>query len=57
MKRKIIFKQNDKIINMVELNERNEDHIKACIKYPSQTFKSKKGKGSYTRKNKYKSTY
>ena len=54
MNRKIVFKENDKVIKTIEIKERNEDHIDACRKYPSQVFKKKKGKGSYTRKNKHK---
>lgn len=57
MKRRIVFKANDKVVKMVEVNVRDESHIATCVKYPSQTFKARKGKGSYTRKSKYGIAY
>jgi len=56
MKQQIKIKQGDKVI-VGETNLRDEDHLRACIKYPSLVYKPKKGKGSYTRKPKYKEEY
>ncbi len=57
MKRKLIIKQNGKIIKELECEVRDISHLNACINYPSQVYKKKKGKGSYTRKEKYKKDY
>jgi len=53
MKQQIKIKQGDKVITG-ETNLRDEDHLKACIKYPSLVFKNKK---RYSRKEKYKRDY
>ena len=34
-----------------------KDHLEAQKRYKSQTFKPKKGKGSFSRKQKYKNDY
>jgi len=53
MKQQIKIKQGDKVITG-ETNLRDEDHLRACIKYPSQVYKNKK---KYTRKEKHKKDY
>lgn len=40
-----------------EVNTRNEMHFEVQKNNRAQVFKSKKGKGSYTRKSKYRETY
>lgn len=55
MKRKIRFV--DKINNKVtekEIEIPNKEHFYAQLSNPSHIFKPKKGKGSFTRKQKYK---
>ena len=53
MKQQIKIKQGNKVI-VGETNLRDEDHLRACIKYPSQVYKNKK---KYTRKEKHKKDY
>lgn len=50
---RIIDTLNNKIIEG-EKTLRDFDHFKSQLKFKSFVFKSKKGKGSYTRKRKYK---
>ncbi len=53
MKRNITIKDGDKEIKG-SVAIRDEEHLKACIKYPSQVWKNKK---KYTRKEKHKKSY
>lgn len=59
MKRKVIFKENvtsngkEMKITETEVEVRDLSHLDAQIRFKSQVFKPKKGKGSYKRKPKY----
>ena len=55
MKRKIrlVDKINNKVIEK-EIEIPNKMHFNAQLSNPSHIFKPKKGKGSFTRKQKYK---
>lgn len=43
-------------IKVEDLHVRNEMHFQTQLSTHAQVFKSKKGKGSYTRKQKHKGT-
>jgi len=60
MKKKLRFVdrtgKQQKIVE-TEIVVRDISHLEAQIKYPSLIQRTKKGKGSYNRKAKYKNTY
>ena len=57
MKRKIRIKNFDGKVNEVEFEVRNTFHFEVQKNTRANVFKPKKGKGSFTRKQKHKKGY